>query len=106
MKHVIYYHSHILVHTELKYPYIEKLALVATFVVQKFRHYIILEITTVISDTNPMRYILSHQILGGQYSKSVVILFEFDLIFSTPKAKKSLVFADLMIGLPKVSEPS
>lgn len=53
-----------------------------------------------------MRYILSRQILGGCYSKWVVILFEFDLVFTTPKAKKSLVFFELMVGLPRVSEAS
>ena len=52
-----------------------------------------------------MKYILSRQILGGRYSKWVVILSEFDLVFSTPKAKKSLVFAELMAGLPQVSQP-
>ena len=52
-----------------------------------------------------MKYILSHQILGGRYSKWVVILSEFDLIFSTPKENKSLVFAELMAGLPRVSQP-
>jgi hypothetical protein len=46
-----------------------------------------------------------HTELGGRYSKWVVILFKFDLIFSTPKAKKSLVFAELMAGLPRVSQP-
>ena len=54
IEHVIYYLSCGLVGTELKYPYVEKLALAATFVVQKFRHYIILRTTTVISDANPM----------------------------------------------------
>jgi hypothetical protein len=105
MENVINYLSHGLVSAELKYSYIEKLALAAAFVVHKFRHYIILQTTIVISDANPMRYILSHQILGGQYSKWVVILSEFDLIFSTPKAKKFLVFAKLMAGLPRVSQP-
>ena len=54
-----------------------------------------------------MKYILSCQILGGRYSKWVVILSEFDLVFSTPKAKakKSLLFAELMAGLPRVSHP-
>ena len=99
-QHVIYYLSRGLVSTELKYPYVEKLALVAAFAIQKFFHYIILRTTTVISDANLMKYILSRQILGGRYSKWVVILSEFDLIFSTPKAKKSLVFAELMAGLP------
>ena len=51
-----------------------------------------------------MKYILSRQILGGCYLKWVVILSEFDLVFSTPKAKKSLVFTELMAGLPRVSQ--
>ena len=42
IEHVIYYLSRGLVGAELKYPYMEKLALAARFAVQKFRHYIIL----------------------------------------------------------------
>lgn len=61
--------------------------------------------TTVISDANPMKYILLRQVLGGRYSKWIVILSEFELVFSTPKAKKSLVFTELMAGLPRVSQP-
>ena len=97
VEHVIYYLSRVLVGVELQYPYIEKLALETAFDFQCFRHYIILQTTTVISNSNPMRYILSCQILRGRFSKWVVILLEFDLIFSTPKAKKSLVFAELMV---------
>ena len=51
-----------------------------------------------------MKYILSRHILGGRYLKWVVILSEFDIVFSTHKAKKSLVFAILMVGLPRVSQ--
>ena len=58
-EHVIYFLSCGLVDAELRYPYIEKLALAATFAVQKFLHYIILRTTTILSDANPMRYILS-----------------------------------------------
>jgi hypothetical protein len=42
MEHVVYYLSHGLVGAELKYPYVKKLALAATFAVQKIFHYIIL----------------------------------------------------------------
>ena len=105
IKHVIYYLSRGLVGTELKYPYMENLALAVAFAVQKFQHYIILRTTTVISDANPMKYILSCQVLGGHYSKWIVIFSEFDLVFSTPKAKKSLVFTELMAGLPRVFQP-
>lgn len=51
-------------------------------------------------DANPMRYILSRQILGGHYSKWVFILFKFHLQFTTPKTKNYLVFAKLMANLP------
>jgi hypothetical protein len=53
-----------------------------------------------------MQYILSHHILGGHYLKWIVLLQEFDLKFSTTKSKKSLVFAKLMIDLPRVIEES
>lgn len=66
---VIYYLSRNLHLTEIKYPHVEKLALVAIQVVQRFLHYILLCKTTVISDCNPMTYILTKQLLGGKYSK-------------------------------------
>ena len=43
-----------------------------------------------------MMYILTKQLLGGKYSKWIVILQEFDLEFEKSKSKKSLVFAELM----------
>ena len=54
VEHVIYYLSRQLVGAEICYPYVEKLALVVSFVVQCFHHYIILRTTTIISDANPM----------------------------------------------------
>lgn len=54
VEHVIYSLSRGLVSAELRYPYVEKLALEAAFVVQRFQHYIILQSTTVISNSNPM----------------------------------------------------
>lgn len=86
--------------TELKYSRVEKLALVASQAVQIFHHYILLRKTIVISDCNPMIYILTKKLLGGKYSKWIVILQEFDLEFEKSKAKKSLVFAELMCDFP------
>lgn len=82
-KHVIYYLSKGLVGVELRYPYIEKLALEATYAIQCFFHYSILQTTIVVSEENPIQYILSWQILWGRYSKWIVILQEFDLEFTT-----------------------
>ena len=41
--------------------------------------------------------------LGGKYSKWIVILQEFDLEFTATKSKKSLVFADLIYSFPSDS---
>ena len=49
-----------------------------------------------------MRHILSRQIIGGKYSKWIVILQQFDLVFTAAKAKKSLVFAELLSDLPRL----
>jgi hypothetical protein len=80
-EHVIYYLSRSLTTTETKYLHVEKLALAAVQAVQRFRHYILLRKTTVISNCNPMQHILTCQLLGGKYSKWIVILQEFDLDF-------------------------
>ena len=58
IEHPIYYLSHNLNDTESKYSYVKKLALAAVQAVQIFCHYILLQKTTVISDCNPMTYIL------------------------------------------------
>ena len=100
-EHVIYYLSQTLNSTELKYSHVEKLALAAVQSVQRFHHYILLRKTTIIFDCNPMIYILTKQLLGGKYSKWIVILHEFDLEFEKSKAKKSLVFAELMCDFPR-----
>ena len=58
IEHPIYYLSRNLNDTESKYSYVEKLALAAVQVIQRFRHYVLLK-TTIPSDCNPMTYILS-----------------------------------------------
>lgn len=42
--------------------------------------------------------------IDGKFSKWIVILQKFDLEFRLAKAKKSLVFAELLSDLPKNSE--
>ena len=54
-----------------------------------------------------MYYILiTYQVLGGKYSRWIVILQEFDLEFSEATSKKSLVFIELMCDLPYASTES
>jgi len=47
-----------------------------------------------------MRHILSLQVIGGKYSKWIMILQQLDLVFTAAKAKNSLVFAELLLELP------
>ena len=54
-----------------------------------------------ISDCNPMMYILTKELLGGKYSKWIVILQEFDLEFDKSKSNKSLIFAKIMCDFPR-----
>jgi len=98
-EHVIYYLSQNLLNTETCYAHVKKLALAVVQVVQRFRHYILLRTTTVISKCNPMTYILTRQLLGSKYSKWIVILQLFNLVFTTAKSKKSLVFTELICSL-------
>ena len=96
IEHPIYYFSHNLNDTEVKYSCVEKLALATVQVVQIFHHYILLRKTTIVSDCNPMTYILSCQLLGGKYSKWIFILQEFDFEFIKSKSNNSLVLAKLL----------
>jgi len=80
------------------------LSLAAIIAVEIFRHYILLWTTTVIADSNSMYHILNRQVLGGKYSKWIIILQEFDLEFSKSKAKKSLVCLELVFALPHNDE--
>ena len=55
--------------------------------------------TVVVAVLNPFQYILTWKLIGGKYSKWIVILQEFELEFISAKAKKSLVFVELISEL-------
>ena len=103
-EHVIYYASKSLIDSETQYSHVEKLSLAKVIAVQNFRHYIFLRTTTIYMDSNPMYYIMTCQVLGGKYSCWIVILQDFDLEFTKSTSKKSLVFAELICELPRITE--
>jgi hypothetical protein len=103
-KHVIYYLNKILSDPEHHYSHVKKVALEAVIFIQIFNHYILLRMNMVITESNPMYHILTHQLLGGKYSKWIAILQEFDLEFSKSKAKKLFVFAELIFDLPHTND--
>ena len=101
---MIYYLSRVLIGPELAYSHMEKLALTAVHAVQRLRHYLIVWKTVVVAVLNPFQYILTRQLIGLKYSKWIVILQEFELEFISAKAKKSLVFAELISELPRIDD--
>ena len=94
-EHVIYYLSRSLVEATISYAHVEKLALVAVHIAQMLRHYLSLHKTYVVACLNPFQYIMSRCMIGGKFSKWIVILQEFGWEFMSAKAKKSLVFTKL-----------
>ena len=72
--------------------------------VHKFHHYILLRTTTVYANSNPMYYVLTHQVLGGKYSRWIVILQEFEMEFAKITSRKSLVFVELICDLPRTTK--
>ena len=65
----IYYLSKILVPTEVKYSFIEKLCLTLYFACTKLRHYLLKHRVYVISQTDLMKYMLNRPILSGKIEK-------------------------------------
>jgi len=103
-EHVIYYLRKNLFGPELQYSHVEKLSLSSIIAIQIFCHYILLRTTIVITNSNPMYHILTCKVLGGKYSKRIIILQEFDIEFVKSKAKKDLVFGELIWDFPHANE--
>jgi hypothetical protein len=99
-EHVIYYVSKNLSRPPLKYKHEEKLSLLFILAVQKMCHYILLRRTKVVANSNPMQYLLNHWKINGKFAQWIIILQVYDLKFSTPKSKKSLVLAELVMAFP------
>jgi hypothetical protein len=73
--------------------------LVAVHDVQRFYHYVIFCKTTIIAVVNLFQYMLTQWVIGGNISRWIVVLQEFDLDFFSAKSKKSLVFTELISEL-------
>lgn len=56
----------------------------------------------VVSNSNPMYYILVRRLIIGQFTQWIIILQEFDLEFSAPKTMKGLPLAEFIIDFPMV----
>jgi hypothetical protein len=58
----------------------------------------------VVINVNPFQYVLTRNIIGGKYNEWIFILQEFNLVFTSVKSKKSLVYAELISDFPRLDE--
>lgn len=103
-EHAIYYLSRSFVEAELSYAHVEKLALVAVHTAQRLQHYLSLRKTYVVAFLNPFHYILRRRMIDEKFSIWIVILQEFNWEFKSTKAKKSLIFTELLSDFPGNNE--
>lgn len=73
-EYVLYYLSISLSNTMLSYAHVEKLALKTIHVIQWIPYYLMLKKVLVITNIHPFQYILICLLIGGWFSKWIVIL--------------------------------
>lgn len=84
----------------MNYSHEEKLALSNLFSVQKILYYKLMCTTRVMTNSNPMKFLLSQRIINEKYARWVVILQELDLEFVKQKSKKGFSLAEFITELP------
>ena len=82
----------------MRYPVVEKLALVLVTAVRKLRSYFQSH-STIVMITYPLQAILHSPNLSGHLIKWVVELSEFDIAYQVRTSLKSQVLADFVVEL-------
>ncbi|XP_062020894.1 uncharacterized protein LOC133737331 [Rosa rugosa] len=109
VEHAIFYLSRTLTDCETRYSPMEKLCLTLYFSACKLRHYMLSFTTSIIAQTDLVKYMLSRPILRGRIGKWVLALSEFSLQYVPQKAVKGQAIADFlayhpMLDIPPVKE--
>ena len=73
---------------ETRYTPIEKLCQCIVFATERLRHYMINNVTHVLTQADPLRYLMSKPCLSGRSAKWVMLLQEFDLRFVKQQSVK------------------
>lgn len=94
------YISRTLVNYEHNYSFIEKACLAIVFASQKLHHYLLMDKVKLISNIDPLKYLLSKATLMGRLAKWVMILSEFDIDYVDRKAIKGQAIADQLENTP------
>ncbi|KAG9453452.1 hypothetical protein H6P81_006356 [Aristolochia fimbriata] len=97
---LLYYLSRTMVGAELNYSPIEKTCLALIFAIQKLRHYLLAHSTNLISQADPLKFIMSRPMLSGRLAKWALLLSEFEINFIPQKAIKGQGLANFLADHP------
>lgn len=101
---VIYYINCTMVGHELNYSFIDKSCLAVVYASQKFRHYMLANKIKLIAKIDPLKYLLSKEMLIGRMAKWVMILSQYDIEYVKQKSIKGHVIVDHLVEAPMYSE--
>ena len=96
----LYYLSRTLMGPELNYSLIEKTCLALIFSAKKLRHYMQAYTVHLISHANPIKYMLSKQVLSGRLARWGLLLTEYEIIYILQKTIKGQTLGDLLANHP------
>ncbi|XP_028055974.1 uncharacterized protein LOC114260115 [Camellia sinensis] len=95
-----YYTSRKVNAAESRYTPIAMHCLALIFTTQKLCHYFLAHSIQVVTQSDPVCYLLSKPALIGRMTRWLLALAEYDIICVTPKAIKSQALADLLAQFP------
>ncbi|CAL9024988.1 unnamed protein product, partial [Prunus brigantina] len=96
----VHYLSCTLNMAELNYSPIEKLCLALYFAATTLRHYMLLSVVQIISETDLIKYMLTRPIIRGRIGKWTMALSEFTFQYVAQKSVKGQALADFLAHHP------
>lgn len=99
-ENALYYLSRRLLPTEMKYPPQERHCLALVFAAQKLRHYMLSHKIQLISNVNPLQYLMTRPTLSGRLARWSMILLQFEITYVPLRAVKGQAIADFLAAHP------
>ena len=96
----LYYLSRTLMGPELNYSLIEKTCLALIFSAKKLRHYMQAYTVHLIAHANPIKYMLSKQVLSRRLAIWGLLLTEYEIIYILQKTIKGQALGDFLADHP------
>ncbi|KAK4391471.1 hypothetical protein Sango_1924900 [Sesamum angolense] len=103
-ENALYYLSRTMTPNELKYSPIEKLCLALIFSIQKLTHYFQSHSIHLVSNANPLKYVMAKPVLSDWLARWYLQLQQFEITYIPQKAVKGQVLANVLADHPMPAE--